>query len=87
MEVAKNIIEKIEEVNSKMKIFCDFKVELILEQAKQSTDRWNTGTEKGDLDGVPIVIKDQIDIIGWDQHNFPRSCAFNFIGSIKGRNS
>ena len=52
-----------------MNIFTDYDENLILSQAKESKDRYATGQAKGPLDGVPIVIKDQIDIIGLTVRN------------------
>jgi aspartyl-tRNA(Asn)/glutamyl-tRNA(Gln) amidotransferase subunit A len=35
-----------------------------LEAARESTERWQAGTPKGALDGVPVTVKDLIDIAG-----------------------
>jgi aspartyl-tRNA(Asn)/glutamyl-tRNA(Gln) amidotransferase subunit A len=35
-----------------------------LEAARESTERWQAGTPKGALDGVPVTIKDLIDVAG-----------------------
>jgi aspartyl-tRNA(Asn)/glutamyl-tRNA(Gln) amidotransferase subunit A len=35
-----------------------------LEAAQASTERWQAGTPKGALDGVPVTVKDLIDIAG-----------------------
>ena len=47
-----------------MHIMCDWREDLILAQAQASTQRYLSGNTLGDLDGVPIVFKDQIKIKG-----------------------
>ena len=69
VDIAKDIIEKIKFVNSEMHILCDYREDIILEQAEASTKRYKEGKVLGALDGVPIVIKDQINIVGLTTRN------------------
>jgi Asp-tRNA(Asn)/Glu-tRNA(Gln) amidotransferase A subunit family amidase len=45
-------------------LFLHLDVAEVHAQADQSTERWRTGRPRSPLDGVPIAIKDQIDIAG-----------------------
>ena len=65
--IAEDIIAKIKFVNSEMRIFVDWREDLILEQAEASKSRYEKGKPLSAFDGVPIVIKDQLDVKGsWD---------------------
>ncbi|MEQ8500749.1 MAG: amidase [Sneathiellaceae bacterium] len=37
----------------------------VLEQARASAARWQDGSPAGPLDGVPVTIKDLVDVAGW----------------------
>jgi aspartyl-tRNA(Asn)/glutamyl-tRNA(Gln) amidotransferase subunit A len=69
LDIAQDIIQKIKIVNSELHIFCDYREDLILKQANESTKRYEDGKVLGPLDGVPIVIKDQIHVIGLTRRN------------------
>ena len=69
LEIANDIIGKIQSVNSELHIFCDVNTDLIISQATESTRRYTEGKTLGPLDGVPIVIKDQINVIGLTVRN------------------
>ncbi|KAJ0161981.1 Fatty acid amide hydrolase [Colletotrichum tanaceti] len=43
--------------------------DLALDAARASTDRWRRGEPLGPLDGVPIGVKDDIDVQGYVSHN------------------
>ena len=60
--IAEDIIAKIKFVNSEMRIFVDWREDFILEQAEASKSRYEKGQPLSAFDGVPIVIKDQLDI-------------------------
>lgn len=47
--------------------FIQIKEELTLEAAKKATERYQNGTVLGPLDGVPIVVKDEVDVHGYDK--------------------
>lgn len=69
LDIAHDIIAKIKLVNSELHIFCDVHEDLIISQAKESTQRYKSGKPLGPLDGVPIVLKDQINLIGHTVRN------------------
>ena len=62
--IAEDIIAKIKRVNGEMNIFVDWSEILIKEQAAESERRYQSGKQLGPFDGVPVVIKDQLDIKG-----------------------
>ncbi len=37
----------------------------VLDQARASAQRWQDGSPAGPLDGVPVTIKDLVDVAGW----------------------
>ena len=45
--------------------FCDYAVERATKEARASADRWARGTPLGALDGVPIAVKEEIDVEGF----------------------
>jgi Asp-tRNA(Asn)/Glu-tRNA(Gln) amidotransferase A subunit family amidase len=49
--------------------FTDSKLELILEAARASTKRYEEGKDLGLLDGIPVGIKDEVDVAGYQTHN------------------
>jgi aspartyl-tRNA(Asn)/glutamyl-tRNA(Gln) amidotransferase subunit A len=58
--------ERIERIEPKINAFCvvaDHNATLAL--ARESESRWRKGEPKGDLDGVPITVKDAIIAKGW----------------------
>ena len=69
LDVARKIIDQLPLINSDLKIFCDWNEDLIISQATESTRRYQENCPLGDMDGVPIVIKDQIDVIGLTVRN------------------
>jgi len=85
LDVATEIIREIPEMNKKLNILCEWDVQMILKQAEESTERWKAGKPLSDLDGVPIAIKDQIDIKGLTVRNglpFPESNPAKSDGAI-----
>lgn len=45
--------------------FLDSKVDIILKAAEASTLRYKQGTALGLLDGVPVAVKDEVDVDGY----------------------
>ncbi len=45
--------------------FVDLRREPVLELAEQSAERWKSGSPLGPLDGVPVAIKDEFDMVGF----------------------
>ena len=62
--IAEDIIAKIKLVNDEMNIFVDWNENMIMQQAVKSEERYHKGDPLGPFDGVPVVIKDQLDIKG-----------------------
>jgi Asp-tRNA(Asn)/Glu-tRNA(Gln) amidotransferase A subunit family amidase len=50
----------------------------VIEQAQASAIRWKTGQQRGKLDGVPIAVKDEYDVIGYGT-----TSGTSFLGKTK----
>ena len=77
LDIAEDIINKIKAVNQDMRVFVDWSEKLILEQAKASTKRYAENCSLDDFDGVPVVIKDQLDIKG-----LTTRCGIEKVGEV-----
>lgn len=58
-------ILKLEGGDETMNFFISRKEEQVLAEAEASTARWRAGTQKSALDGVPVVLKDEVDLEGF----------------------
>lgn len=58
-------IEESEEGSHPLRIFIAINRENFLEQARNSTKRYAKGATLGVLDGVPVAVKDEIDVMGY----------------------
>lgn len=58
-------IFKLEGGDQPMNFFISRKEELVLADAEQSSARWRAGTPRSALDGVPVVLKDEVDLEGF----------------------
>src|SRR5699024_9499199 len=65
VEVTNAIVDRIEEVDGEINAFCLVDRESALVQARESEARWQAGTPKGLLDGVPTSMKDIFLTKGW----------------------
>lgn len=65
IQVAKRLLELIEQPRHKAAIN-QVVPSLVLEAAEASAKRYATGKTLGPLDGVPVVIKDELDIHGYE---------------------
>lgn len=66
VEVAKACLQQIGSKNPLYNAFVVLKDEKsLLAEAQESESRWRAGTPSGSLDGLPITIKDETDVIGW----------------------
>jgi aspartyl-tRNA(Asn)/glutamyl-tRNA(Gln) amidotransferase subunit A len=63
VEVTKAVWERIEKLNPELNAFCF--LESPLKEAKKSEQRWLRNSPIGQLDGVPVSIKDLILTRGW----------------------
>ncbi|WP_398499508.1 amidase [Variovorax sp.] len=64
VEVARSVNARIEALEPKLCATWLFRPELALEQARASEARWQAGTQRGALDGVPVTIKDNLATAG-----------------------
>lgn len=65
--VTRNILETIDKTtrDAALNAFIEWHREAALEMAEASTQRYRTGDSLGPLDGVPVAIKDEFDIIDY----------------------
>ncbi|KAM5447905.1 putative amidase [Microsporum audouinii] len=47
--------------------FCQSNIDIIHASAEASTERWAKGTPLGPMDGIPVAVKDEVDIDGYDK--------------------
>ncbi|KAF9915556.1 hypothetical protein BX616_005872 [Lobosporangium transversale] len=59
-----NAIKASDEVSPALGAVWNYNRDAILKQAKESTDRYNQGRPLSIVDGVPVIIKDELDIKG-----------------------
>ncbi len=64
VEVARSVNARIEALEPRLCATWLFRPELALEQARASEARWQAGTQRGALDGVPVTIKDNLATAG-----------------------
>ena len=60
VEVSLEIIKNLKNNNKEINAFVEYDEEKIIEQAKESSARWDKKKLMGLLDGIPIGIKDLI---------------------------
>jgi Asp-tRNA(Asn)/Glu-tRNA(Gln) amidotransferase A subunit family amidase len=76
-EVARRVIESIEtcqQGDPRMNIFIAWQRDDILSQARNSTERFRRGEILGLLDGVPVAVKDEVDMVP-----FPTTVGTRFL--------
>lgn len=59
------VLQRIERYNPALNAFCHVDPPAALESARRSEARWQAGAPVGELDGVPVSIKDLILTRGW----------------------
>jgi len=64
-EATQAVLDRIERLNPSINAYCLVDAESALTAAAASTERWQSGTPCGPLDGVPTSIKDLILTRGW----------------------
>jgi len=64
VELTQAFIERTKQVEPKIQAFLNYDVEDALTQAKKSDERRSKGESLGDLDGIPVGIKDVISVNG-----------------------
>src|SRR5258706_13902300 len=65
VEVVRATLERIEKLNPVLNAFCFLDPGSSLKEAKKSERRWLKNSPEGQLDGVPVPIKDLILTRGW----------------------
>jgi aspartyl-tRNA(Asn)/glutamyl-tRNA(Gln) amidotransferase subunit A len=65
VEVTKAVYERIEDLNPVLNAFCLLDRKQAMTSANQSQQRWLKGKPLGQLDGVPVSIKDLLLTKGW----------------------
>lgn len=74
-ERALDMVEQSEQRDPAMRIFIAQRRDDLLEQAEASTRRWSSGCPLGPLDGVPVAVKDELDVAG-----YPTTVGTRFLG-------
>ncbi len=70
-------LERISQVNPKINALTAIDTERAIFEAAQASSRWNAGTPKGPLDGLPIGVKDLQDTEGLlTSHGSPRMRSY-----------
>ena len=64
LELTRSCLARIEKLDSRLNSFITVAVELALEQAKQADAEIATGNLRGSLHGIPVALKDLIDVAG-----------------------
>jgi aspartyl-tRNA(Asn)/glutamyl-tRNA(Gln) amidotransferase subunit A len=65
VEVANAMLRRVETTQPAVNALVHIDAEATLAQACASEDRWRRGEPTGLLDGVPVTIKDELDVAGW----------------------
>jgi len=74
IDVALNILKNIKDVDNpnsihgSLHIFLKVKEEVFLKEARESTERYKSGNPLSVFDGVPITIKDELDLANYTSH-------------------
>ena len=69
LDIAQKILNLLDEKNHELNSFCDYRRELVLAAAKESTERWKAGKTLSKVDGVPAAVKDQLATVGHTRKN------------------
>ncbi|MFK5977508.1 MAG: amidase [Rhizobiaceae bacterium] len=81
VEVAKSCLERIDEFDPAINAFCLVDKNTTLAMAEESELRWQSGSQKGPLDGLPISVKDILLTKGWPtlrgSKNIPKDGPWN----------
>jgi Asp-tRNA(Asn)/Glu-tRNA(Gln) amidotransferase A subunit family amidase len=71
---------KADELDPKMRIFISQLADDVLAQARASSARWKKGQPLGPLDGVPVAVKDEVDMVP-----YPTTVGTKFLGKEPAR--
>jgi aspartyl-tRNA(Asn)/glutamyl-tRNA(Gln) amidotransferase subunit A len=73
LEVAKAVLVRMEQIHTKVNAFVCIDPETTLAEARASEERWMRGEPAGLVDGVPVTIKDELDVQGWPTRDGSRA--------------
>ena len=65
VEVAEACLARLEAFQPRNNAFCLVEPEVTRAMARAAEARWRAGTPLSEVDGVPVTIKDNIDVAGW----------------------
>ncbi|MDR3212934.1 MAG: amidase [Azoarcus sp.] len=65
VETVRAILEHIEVHDPVLNVFAFLDADAALDAARQSEQRWQTGTQLSELDGIPVTVKDLLLAKGW----------------------
>ena len=65
VEVTQACLERIEDVDPALNAFVGVDAVAAIATARESQERWRAGDPRGDLDGVPVTVKDIMPVRGW----------------------
>jgi aspartyl-tRNA(Asn)/glutamyl-tRNA(Gln) amidotransferase subunit A len=65
VEVTEACLRRIDRLDPRFGAFCLVDRERALTEARASEERWRRGEPLGPLDGVPVTVKDLVDVAGW----------------------
>jgi aspartyl-tRNA(Asn)/glutamyl-tRNA(Gln) amidotransferase subunit A len=81
VEVMKAALDQAEALNPHINALFSIESETAIAEARKSEKRWNQNGPKGDLDGLPVTVKDSIRAEGFP---YWRGCRA-FIGTPLGK--
>jgi aspartyl-tRNA(Asn)/glutamyl-tRNA(Gln) amidotransferase subunit A len=73
LEVAKAVLAWMQQIHTKVNAFVCIDPETTLAEAGASEERWMRGEPAGLIDGVPVTIKDELDVQGWPTRDGSRA--------------
>ena len=65
LEAAKAVLKRIKGQNKAVNAFILHDADAVLKEAEKASARWSKCRPKGLLDGVPVSIKEHVDVKGW----------------------
>ena len=65
VEVTRSLLDRINKLDKNINAFVFIDEESALKDARDSETRWNSNTQKSNIDGVPTAIKDLLYTKGW----------------------
>lgn len=65
VEIAQHQLKAIETLDREVNAFCLIDAPTTIRMAQEAEERYRSGNARGPLDGVPISIKDTVNVAGW----------------------